>query len=152
LVFDEVGYLAYGQDAANVLFHVLNDRHLRKRPMIFTINKPPSEWGKVLHDEDLAAAILDRGRLIHVDGPSRQTRHLTLEKALSADADRARISGAHALQRSARISDVLSEFGEYVTCRPCNIDTAHPGRGNSQLAPYSILDAFLLGFTVAIDP
>jgi chromosomal replication initiation ATPase DnaA len=95
LVFDEVGYLAYGQDAANVLFHVLNDRHLRKRPMIFTINKPPSEWGKVLHDEDLAAAILDRGRLIHVDGPSRQTRHLTLEKALSADADRARISGTH---------------------------------------------------------
>ena len=28
--------------------------------MIFTTNKPLSEWGKVLHDEDLAAAILDR--------------------------------------------------------------------------------------------
>jgi len=41
--------------------------------MIFTTNKPLSEWGKVLHDEDLAAAILDRvlerGRLIHLDGP-----------------------------------------------------------------------------------
>jgi DNA replication protein DnaC len=40
--------------------------------MIFTTNKPLSEWGKVLHDEDLAAAILDRilerGRLIHLDG------------------------------------------------------------------------------------
>jgi hypothetical protein len=144
LVVDEVGYLAYGQDAANLLFHVLNDRHLRKRPMIFTINKLPSEWGKVLHDEDLAAAIpdriLERGRLIHLDGPSRQTRHLDLEKALSANADRA------------RISDVLSDVGEYLACRPCNIDTAHPGQGNSQLAPYSILDTFLLGFTVAIDP
>jgi len=36
--------------------------------MIFTTNRPLSEWGKVLHDEDLAAAILDRilerGRLI----------------------------------------------------------------------------------------
>lgn len=60
LVVDEVGYLTYGQDAANVLFHVVNDRHLRKRPMIFTTNKPLTEWGKVLHDEDLAAAILDR--------------------------------------------------------------------------------------------
>src|SRR6202011_2585057 len=60
LLVDEVGYLTYGQDAANVLFHVVNDRHLRKRPMIFPTTKPLSEWGKVLHDEDLAAAILDR--------------------------------------------------------------------------------------------
>jgi DNA replication protein DnaC len=97
LVVDEVGYLTYGQDAANVLFHVVNDRHLRKRPMIFTTNKPLSEWGKVLHDEDLAAAILDRilerGRLIHLDGPSGRTRHINLEAALPAKADRARISG-----------------------------------------------------------
>jgi len=35
-------------------------RHLRKRPMIFTTNKPLTGWGKVLHDEDVAAAILDR--------------------------------------------------------------------------------------------
>ena len=97
LIVDEVGYLTYGQDAANVLFHVVNDRHLRKRPMIFTTNKPLSEWGKVLHDEDLASAILDRilerGRFIHLDGPSGRTSHINLEQALSADADRARISG-----------------------------------------------------------
>ena len=97
LVVDEVGYLTYGPDAANVLFHVVNDRHLRKRPMIFTTNKPLSEWGKVLHDEDLAAAILDRvlerGRFIHLDGPSGRTRHLNLEELLPAVAERARISG-----------------------------------------------------------
>jgi DNA replication protein DnaC len=97
LVVDEVGYLTYGPDAANVLFHVVNNRHLRKRPMIFTTNKPFSEWGKVLHDEDLAAAILDRilerGRFIHLDGPSWRTRHLNLEEALPAAAERARISG-----------------------------------------------------------
>ena len=46
LVIDEVGYLTYGPDAANVLFHVVNDRHLRKRPMIFTTNKPLNEWGR----------------------------------------------------------------------------------------------------------
>ena len=97
LVIDEIGYLTYGQDAANVLFHVVNDRHLRKRPMIFTTNKPLSEWGKVLHDEDLAAAILDRilerGRFIQLDGPSGRTRHLNLQEVLPATAERARISG-----------------------------------------------------------
>jgi DNA replication protein DnaC len=97
LVIDELGYLTYGPDAANVLFHVVNDRHLRKRPMIFTTNKPLREWGKVLHDEDMGAAILDRvlerGRLIHLDGPSGRTRHLNLEETLPAGADRARISG-----------------------------------------------------------
>ena len=97
LLVDEVGYLSYGPDAANVLFHVVNDRHLRKRPMIFTTNKPLSEWGKVLHDEDLAAAILDRvlerGRFIPLDGPSGRTRHLNLDPALPSQAERLRISG-----------------------------------------------------------
>ena len=46
LIVDEGGYLTYGPDAANVLFHVVNNRHLRKRPMIFTTNKPFSEWGR----------------------------------------------------------------------------------------------------------
>jgi DNA replication protein DnaC len=97
LVIDEIGYLSYGPDAANVLFHVVNDRHLRKRPMIFTTNKPLSEWGKVLHDEDLAAAILDRvlerGRFVPLDGPSGRTRHLNLEEASLSKAERLRISG-----------------------------------------------------------
>src|SRR5208283_5664790 len=82
---------------ANVLFHVVNDRHLKKRPMIFTTNKPLSEWGKVLHDEDMAAAILDRvlerGRFVPLDGPSGRTRHLYLEEASPSKADRLRISG-----------------------------------------------------------
>jgi len=97
LVIDEIGYLSYGPDAANVLFHVVNDRHLRKRPMIFTTNKPLTEWGKVLHDEDLAAAILDRvlerGRFVPLDGPSGRTRHLNLEEASPAKAEQLRISG-----------------------------------------------------------
>jgi DNA replication protein DnaC len=97
LIIDEVGYLTYGPDAANVLFHVVNERHLRKRPMVFTTNKPLSEWGKVLHDEDLAAAILDRvlerGRFIPLDGPSGRTRHLNLDEVLPTKSERLRISG-----------------------------------------------------------
>src|ERR1700736_3861520 len=97
LVIDEVGYLTYGPDAANVLFHVVNNRHLRKRPMIFTTNKPLNAWGQVLHDEDMAAAILDRvlerGRFIHLDGLSGRTRHLNLEEVLPVKTERLRISG-----------------------------------------------------------
>src|ERR1700676_2246029 len=97
LAVDEVGYLAYGPDAANVLFHVVNIRHLKKRPMIFTTNKLLHQWGRVLHDEDLAAAILDRilerGRLLQLDGPSHRTRHLQLEEDLSNATESARISG-----------------------------------------------------------
>ena len=67
--------------------------------MIFTTNKPLNEWGKVLHDEDMAAAILDRvlerRRFIHLDGPSGRTRHLNLEETLPKNTKRLRISGTH---------------------------------------------------------
>ena len=97
LVVDEVGYLTYGPDAANVLFHVVNDRHIRRRPMVFTTNKSPiTGWGDVLHDHDLAEAIVDRvlerGRLIVMDGPSYRTRHLDGLEPLRSDPP-ARVSG-----------------------------------------------------------
>ena len=83
LVIDEVGYLSYGPDAANVLFQVVNDRYLHQRPMIFTTNKPLAAWGRVLHDPDLAEAILDRvlerGRHIELRGRSDRTRHAPLD-------------------------------------------------------------------------
>jgi hypothetical protein len=51
--------------------------------MIFTTNKPLDAWGRVLHDPDLAAAIVDRvlerGRLLQLDGLSIWTRHLGLD-------------------------------------------------------------------------
>ena len=80
LVIDEVGYLTYSADAANVLFQVVDHRYLHKKSMLFTTNKPLSQWGRVLHDPDLAEAItdrvLERGRLIQLRGPSYRTRHL----------------------------------------------------------------------------
>jgi DNA replication protein DnaC len=100
-VIDEVGYLSYGPDAANVLFHVVNQRNLQRRSMIFTTNKSLSVWGNVLHDDDLAAAIIDRvlerGRLLQLDGPSLRTKHLGLDDPTLAEASNepARISGTH---------------------------------------------------------
>jgi hypothetical protein len=54
--------------------------------MIFTTNKAFKAWGRVLHDEDLGRAIIDRvlerGRLIRLDGPSIRTLHLKLDEAV----------------------------------------------------------------------
>jgi DNA replication protein DnaC len=102
LVVDEVGYLTYGTDAANMLFHVVNERHRRRRAMLFTTNKPVAQWGRVLHDEDLAQAIVDRvlerGRLLTLDGPSHRTKHLRLDDPTppTPSPQMARISGIRA--------------------------------------------------------
>ena len=102
LVIDEVGYLSYGPDAANVLFQVVNDRYLHQRPLIFTTNKPLAAWGRVLHDPDLAEAILDRvlerGRHIELRGRSYRTRHAPLDLNPGPEApspEPARVSGNH---------------------------------------------------------
>jgi DNA replication protein DnaC len=105
LIVDEVGYLAYGDDAANVLYHVVNDRHIRRRSMVFTTNKHPKRWGEALHDEDLAEAIVDRilerGRLLHLDGPSIRTKHLPGDDLAVhdlGDSTGSRISGTSAAE------------------------------------------------------
>jgi len=104
LVVDEVGYLTYGTDAANMLFHVVNDRHKRKRSMIFTTNKPLTAWGGVLHDEDLAQAIVDRvlerGRLLHLDGPSMRTKHLGLDDPTAPEAPSEQVVRISGIPRS----------------------------------------------------
>jgi len=118
LICDEVGYLTYGTDAANMLFHVVNDRHRKKRAMIFTTNKPLAGWGRVLHDEDLAQAIVDRilerGRVLTLDGPSMRTKHLGLDDptANPASTQLASVPG-----EGARISGIQPpEFPELTPC------------------------------------
>jgi DNA replication protein DnaC len=97
LVVDELGYLTCPPDAANVLFQVVNQRYLKKRPMVFTTNKPLAAWGNVLHDSDLAEAIIDRllarGRLIELRGRSYRTRHLRDSRPVDSVPGEAKESG-----------------------------------------------------------
>jgi DNA replication protein DnaC len=78
LVIDELGYQSYAPDAANVLFRVVSQRHLKHRSTIVTTNKPLAALGHVLHDPDLAEAILDRllerGTHLVLRGRSYRTR------------------------------------------------------------------------------
>lgn len=84
LIIDELGYLSHAADAANVLYRVINERYLQRRPILLTTNKPLAALGEVVHDGDLAEAILDRllERGVHfaLRGRSYRTRHLSEEE------------------------------------------------------------------------
>jgi DNA replication protein DnaC len=88
LVIDELGYQSYAADAANVLFRVVSQRHLKHRSTVVTTNKPLAALGEVLHDPDLAEAILDRllerGTHYLLRGRSYRTRDLKEELVASA--------------------------------------------------------------------
>jgi DNA replication protein DnaC len=93
LVIDELGYQSYAADAANVLFRVVSIRHLKRRSTIVTTNKPLAALGQVLHDADLAEAILDRllerGTHYVLRGRSYRTRNHREELTQDAIADAA---------------------------------------------------------------
>ena len=62
LVIDELGYLPLPAEAASALFQVVNQRYL-KSSIIMTTNRSITDWGQVLGDTTVAAALLDR--LLH---------------------------------------------------------------------------------------
>ncbi len=59
---------------------VVNERYLDGMPILVTTQKPLAVWGQVLHDSDLAEAILDRplerGTHFEMRGRSYRTRNL----------------------------------------------------------------------------
>jgi DNA replication protein DnaC len=59
LVIDEWGYCQLDKESAGYVFQVIADSYERKS-LIVTTNLPFSEWGKIVADEQLAAAIIDR--------------------------------------------------------------------------------------------
>lgn len=89
LVIDEVGYLQHATAAANVLYGVIDQRCLRKKPIILTTNKKLRQWGDVLHDPQLAEALLDRilerGQHIALGGRSWRTKAHQDPDALTAE-------------------------------------------------------------------
>jgi DNA replication protein DnaC len=63
LIVDELGYLPFGRDEANLFFNVVAKRYERAS-MILTSNLPFTQWATALADDPtLTAALLDR--LLH---------------------------------------------------------------------------------------
>ena len=62
LVIDEVGYIPFEAEAANLFFQLVSNRYERAS-LIVTSNKPFGRWGEVFGDDVVAAAMIDR--LVH---------------------------------------------------------------------------------------
>lgn len=60
LLIDELGYLALDQETSNLFYQVISTRHARQRSTLITTNTAFSEWGNILHNTTIAAAIADR--------------------------------------------------------------------------------------------
>ena len=59
IIIDEVGYLPFEQDAANLFFQLVSSRY-EHASLILTSNLPFSGWGGVFGDQVVAAAMIDR--------------------------------------------------------------------------------------------
>jgi len=62
LVVDEVGYIPFEAEAANLFFQLVSSRYERAS-LIVTSNKQFGRWGEVFGDDVVAAAMIDR--LVH---------------------------------------------------------------------------------------
>jgi DNA replication protein DnaC len=86
LIVDEVGYIPFDPQAANLMFMLVSRRYERAS-LIVTSNKPFSAWGEIFGDDVVAAAMI--ARLVHhaeilaLKGDSYRLRDRDLARAPS---------------------------------------------------------------------
>jgi DNA replication protein DnaC len=78
VIIDDLMFMAMDQREANLFFHLINELY-NQSSIILTSNKGPSEWGELLGDPAITAAILDRiihrAEVIHLGGDSHRLKH-----------------------------------------------------------------------------
>jgi len=89
LVVDEVGYIPFDPEAANLMFMLVSRRYERAS-MIVTSNKPFSAWGEIFGDQVVAAAMIDRlihhAEIVSLKGDSYRLKDRDLGRAKPARA------------------------------------------------------------------
>jgi DNA replication protein DnaC len=87
LVIDEVGYIPFEPEAANLFFQLVSSRYERAS-LIVTSNKPFGRWGEVFGDDVVAAAMIDRlvhhAEVIALKGDSYRLRNRDLGRVPAA--------------------------------------------------------------------
>jgi DNA replication protein DnaC len=91
LVVDEIGYLPISPTGAMLFFQLINRRYERVSTVL-TSNKGFEDWGGVLGDEVMAAALIDRllhhCHIVNIRGNSfRMRQHADLSEALLTHAE-----------------------------------------------------------------
>ena len=77
LCVDEVGYLAYGDRYADLLFEVVSRRY-EDKSLLLTTNRPFSEWSQVFPNAACVVSLIDRiihhAEILAIDGESYRAR------------------------------------------------------------------------------
>lgn len=77
IIIDEVGYIPFDQDAANLFFQLIASRY-EQGSVLVTSNLPFGRWGETFSDDVVAAAMIDRlvhhAEVLTLTGDSYRTR------------------------------------------------------------------------------
>src|ERR1700709_2363763 len=77
IIIDEVGYIPFDQDAANLFFQLIASRYEQASVMV-TSNLPFGRWGETFSDDVVAAAMIDllvhHAEVLTLSGDSYRTR------------------------------------------------------------------------------
>jgi len=77
LIIDEVGYLPFDADTANLFFQLIAARY-EQGSILVTSNMPFGRWGEIFADDIVAAAMIDRlvhhAEVLALSGESYRTR------------------------------------------------------------------------------
>ena len=87
IIVDEVGYIPFEQDAANLFFQLVSSRY-EHASLILTSNLPFARWGDVFGDQAVASAMIDRivhhAEVLTLKGSSYRLRNRGIETLPSA--------------------------------------------------------------------
>jgi DNA replication protein DnaC len=90
LIVDEVGYIPFEQDAANLFFQLVSSRY-EHASLVLTSNLPFARWGDVFGDQVVAAAMIDRivhhAEVVTLKGSSHRLRNTGIDTLPSARAE-----------------------------------------------------------------
>ena len=79
LIVDEIGYINFNKESANLFFQLVSQRY-EKKSTIITTNRNLSKWTEIFSDPIIANAILDRllhhCHIVNIVGPSYRTKDL----------------------------------------------------------------------------
>lgn len=78
IIIDDMMFMPMETNEANLFFQLVSDLY-EKSSIILTSNKGPDSWSKMLGDQGIATAILDRllhrCEILHMDGDSHRMKH-----------------------------------------------------------------------------
>ena len=85
LCVDEVGYLSYDDQAADLLYRVINPRYDKRRSLVVSTNLAFKDWGQVFPNATCIVTLVDRIThhydLIKIEGESYRRRESEQETA-----------------------------------------------------------------------